>query len=85
MSKKSKIISEPSGFQGNETIKTVHIDEIDVDIVGCWDKDTPNTEYEFYDLYAGGVCINLGEPMYRLPTKKDIVAFLELNDILQKD
>lgn len=68
------------GFQkqGNEVVKTVIVDGTEVTIYGCWDRETPENEYDFYDLYVDGECINLGEPCYEKPTIDDIRAFLEV-------
>lgn len=68
---------------GNETVETRVVNGVSVDIIGCWDNDTPETEYDFYDLYIGGDCINEGEPCYDLPTDDDIRAFLELKEMLK--
>ena len=63
---------------GNETVKSVFVGDVEVDIVGCWDSETPENEFDFYDLYVDGECINLGEPCYTFPTDKDIQAFLSI-------
>ena len=63
---------------GNETVETVEVDGITVDVVGCWDGETPEGEFDFYDLFVDGECINIGEPCYEKPTKEDIRAFLEI-------
>ena len=78
-------MSRESGYEGNETIKTITVDGIGVDIVGCFYKDTPEDEFDFYDLYADGECINLGEPFHKLPTEDDIRPFLELKEALEND
>ena len=49
---------------GNQIVKTVTVRGIKVDVVGCWDSDTPDGEYDFYDFYVGSECINEGEPHY---------------------
>lgn len=61
---------------GNELVKTEVVDGVKVDVYGCWDSETPENKFDFYDLYVGGECINEGEPCYTKPTKKDIKAFL---------
>jgi len=67
------------------SVETRVVDGVVVDIVGCWDNQTPENEYDFYDLFVDGECINLGEPCYEKPTDDDIRAFLELQKELQKD
>lgn len=49
---------------GNKTIKTIKVNGVEVDVVACWDKDTPEGKYDFYDFYVNGECINEGEPHY---------------------
>ena len=63
---------------GNETVETVEVLGVSVDVVGCWDEETPEGKYDFYDLFVKGECVNLGEPCYERPTKEDIRAFLEI-------
>jgi len=69
---------------GNELVDVKTVDGVDVDVIGCWDGDTPEGEYDFYDLYMEGECINEGEPCYDLPTDEDIRAHLELRRELLK-
>lgn len=55
----------------------------EVEVVGCFDNETPEGTYDFYDLFHAGVCINEGEPCYDYPSDEDICAFLELQDVLK--
>lgn len=57
---------------GNEIVKTLVVNGVEVDVYGCWNNDTPENEYDFYDLYVEGQCINEGEPYYERPTDEDI-------------
>jgi hypothetical protein len=68
---------------GDEHVGTRTVNGVTVDIYGCWDKETPENQYDFYDLYVDGECINLGEPCYKKPTNDDIRAFLELQEALK--
>lgn len=70
---------------GNQLVKSVIVEDVEVDIVGCWDNETPDEEYDFYDLFVDGECINLGEPCYEMPTKDTIRDFLELQEVLRSD
>ena len=72
-----------SGYSGHTNIETKTVDGREVDIVGCFEKDTPINTYDYYDLFVNGECINLGEPCYEYPTTDDIMAFLELQDALK--
>lgn len=67
---------------GNEIVATHDINGREVIVYGCYDSDTPETEFDFYDVYLDGQCINEGEPFYHKPTEQDIIACLELYDAL---
>jgi hypothetical protein len=57
----------------SEHIKTEHVDGTDVEIYGIYDENTPEGEYEWYDLFVGENCINEGDPLYTLMhTPQDI-------------
>ena len=60
---------------GNQIVKTVTVRGVKVDVVCCWDSDTPESEYDFYDFYVLGECINLGEPHY--DKEKGLVEAIE--------
>lgn len=55
---------------GNETQETFEIRGKRVDIVACWDGETPEGEVDFYELYLRGedgeqdTHLNLGDPWY---------------------
>jgi len=61
---------------GSEIIKTFRVTGTEVDIVGCYDSDTPEGKYDFYDLFIGSQCINEGEPLYKKPTIKVVKTFV---------
>jgi len=68
---------------GCEHVEWREVDGRRVEVVGCWDEDTPEGQYDFYDLYLDGECINLGEPCHGgKPTDDDVRAFLELQEAL---
>lgn len=63
---------------GNQIICTYYINGQQYDVVGCFDKDTPQDEFDFYDIYnTKGQCLNEGEPLYEFPTYKEIIDFLD--------
>jgi hypothetical protein len=66
---------------GSELVKTVQVDGIKVDIYGCWDDETKDGKFDFYDMYVKGECINVGNPCYKKPTRTDVRAFLKLEDV----
>ena len=64
---------------GNETVETFIIKDRKYDVVGCWGSETPENEYEFYDLYdEDGNCLNEGDPWYERPTEQDVEQYLKL-------
>jgi len=70
---------------GNEWIKNRVVDGVEVEIVGCWDEDTPENEYDYFDVFTNGLCINLGEPFYTMPTEEEIRACLKMVGMMAKD
>ncbi len=45
------------------------------ELIGCFDSDTPENEFDFYDLYVDGEHVNLGEPFYERPSRDEFVAY----------
>ena len=35
---------------GNEVVNNLTVKGMKIDIIGCWDKDTPELSYDFYDI-----------------------------------
>lgn len=72
---------------GDELIVTYKINNRAIDIYGCWDEDTPENEFDFYDAYETNPetnmaeCLNLGCPFYERPTKTEIEEFLRDNKL----
>jgi len=52
------------------------IDGKQYDIVGCWDKETPEDEYDGYDIYDDGHCVNEGNMLYEIPTRDEVKELL---------
>ena len=85
MSKNSK---ETWETQGDTLLATHFFSEERVDVVGCYDEDTPLGTYEFYDLYWDGTCINEGNPIYdKMPSSEFVKEYLELyiNEFTDKE
>ena len=65
---------------GNQTLARFSINREFFDIVGCWDKDTPDNQFDFYDIYdEGGICLNEGCPFYTFPSWFELKEYLEEN------
>lgn len=60
-----------------ETVATYFVpyNKLGYDVVGYMDKDTPEGEYEFFDVFDNttGACINEGNPFYEMPTRTDVM------------
>lgn len=69
--------------EGNQLIATFYYHPIELDIYGCWDSETPENEFEFYDVYDSktGECLNLGDPYYKFPTYQELHALVFLSKI----
>lgn len=57
----------------DQKLATFYYGERAVDVYGCWDEGTPEGrlsagDFDFYDLYEMGVCLNLGNPLYVFPS-----------------
>lgn len=64
---------------GNQLIASIYFNHKVYDVYGCWDKDTPENKFDFYDIYdEDGFCINEGEPFYTFPTFEDLQDYLEM-------
>jgi len=61
---------------GDEIVATYYYNHKKYNIYGCWDEETPENQYDFYDIYDGEECINLGEPFYKLPTRDELIEFI---------
>lgn len=47
-------------------------------LYGCYSEDTPEGEFDFYDLYDDGrICLNTGNPFDSVPTLAEIEDYLE--------
>jgi hypothetical protein len=63
---------------GNEPVAKYRIRGRWYEVVGCWDKDTPENTFDFYDLYDdAGNCLNEGNPYYQLPTRMEVRDMVE--------
>lgn len=42
-------------------------------VYGCWDKETPENTFDFYDIEdENGITLNLGEPFDVLPSYEQV-------------
>ncbi len=69
------------GKGGNEIVKTYEIDGKHYDVTGCYSNETPERDYDFFDVVCRetGETINEGEPFETVPTENEIKAQLEIN------
>lgn len=66
---------------GNELVATYYYNHKSYDVYGCWDKETPENEFDFYDLYrvedGTSTCINEGDPFFVLPTRDEVIEYVK--------
>jgi hypothetical protein len=66
---------------GNELLATYYYNHKRYNVYGCWDKETPENEFDFYDIFEDDgksqICINEGELFYELPTRDEVIEFIE--------
>jgi hypothetical protein len=50
-----------------------------VELDGYIDPAKPEAGYDYYDLFDAedGTCLNLGDPLYAIPTEAEVRMFLE--------
>ena len=54
---------------GNCILATYLIGGGKYSVFGCWDEETPEGKYDFYDVHdEKGNCLNEGHPFYELPS-----------------
>lgn len=63
---------------GNEIVKIYNINNEKYVIYGCWDNETPENKFDFYDVYDEvGTCLNEGNPFWEMPTRDIIIDFIK--------
>jgi len=63
---------------GNELLATYHYKGRIYDVYGCWDKETKENSFDFYDIEErDGECLNLGDPYYTFPSRDDVIELVE--------
>ena len=61
----------------NQLIASIYLNHKTYDIYGCWDRETPENKFDFYDVYdEDGFCINEGEHFYTYPTFEILQDYL---------
>jgi hypothetical protein len=68
----------------NELLATYFIGGRHYDVYGCYDNDTPENEFDFYDVYEvsydldkPSTCVNLGDPFFDMPSRNEIKDIIE--------
>lgn len=61
------------------TLETRQVGDRRIDVAGVYDSETPEDEYEWYDIFdaATGECLNMGEPFYEYPSDNRIAEYLK--------
>ena len=76
-------------MMGNHVIATHLVLGSYYDVFGCFDGDTPENEFDFFDVFdMHGECLTLGNPFYEKPTRQDVVEvvkdYLEMHGEYQR-
>jgi len=67
---------------GNQLMAQYYVLGNVYNIYGRWDKETPEYEFDFYDIFnEQGYCINEGNPFYTFPSWKKVYEYVEKNNI----
>ena len=72
---------------GDELVATYYFGARHIQVYGCWDSETTEGEFDFYDIYETNTkgfseCLNEGCPFDDgLPTRAEVKEFLEENKI----
>ena len=62
---------------GDQHLATYHYNGgIEIEVYGCWDKKTPDEQFDYYDLFLGEEHLNPGEIFSEWPTWEDARGFL---------
>jgi len=65
---------------GNELLATFYILRKKYNVYGCWDKETPEQQFDFYDIYEDDgktqEHLNTGEPFWEFPSWSEIFDFI---------
>ena len=67
---------------GNEVSERFAYKGRAVELVACWDSDTPENQIDFWDLYVDGECYTLGDPFFARPSMEEMIEAVEFIDDL---
>jgi hypothetical protein len=61
-------------MMGNEVVDTFVIGFVPYDVVGCFDGDTKENEFDFFDVFetTSGMCLTLGCPFFTKPSRAEV-------------
>lgn len=65
--------------EGNQHLATYYYVGRIVSVYGCYDSDTPDGTFDFYDVHDNktGACLNEGDPYDEFPTWWDVRELLD--------
>lgn len=65
--------------QQEELVKSYEVESLSgeqviIDLIGYYTDNTPEGEHDFFDLFIedDGDCLNEGDPLYSIPTQKQV-------------
>jgi hypothetical protein len=49
------------------------------EVMGIYDRDTPEREHDFFDVYSNssGDCLSEGNPFFERPTRQDVIEVIK--------
>lgn len=62
----------------SDLLKEVTIDGITLQIDGYYDENTPEGQYEWYDVFWDGTCVNEGDPYWEFPTEEELLKLVTI-------
>ena len=61
---------------GSDTlVETYRFGGREIEVYGVMEPNKSD-EFDFYDIYEDGECLNLGDPFYHKPTQAEVAAWI---------
>ena len=60
----------------SEHLRTFQIGDRQIELYGTYYPDTPDGEFDHYDLFERGICLNEGDPIYDLPSEAAVARIV---------
>jgi hypothetical protein len=60
----------------DEYVKTYRIGDRQIELYGTRYADTPDAEFDFYEIFENGICLNEGDPLYEVPSEAELARIV---------